>query len=646
MEQDAVAERARLRVENIGGIDNCEVEFSPGVTVLTGRNATNRSSLLKALTSALGGSAATLKSDADEGRVELQLGDTNYYRRFNRQDGTISVDGEPFTDNKEMVDLFAALLESNPARRAIERGDNLRDIIMRPVDTEAIEQQINELEQERTRLGNQIAETSEEIERLPVLEERRTALQSEVTELDTEIKELREAIESHELDPANADKARDAVTELEEVRQELQRKREQAETQRDSLDALHEERDDLQSELTEIEQESSTLSNIDDQLERLQNRERSLSDTISDLSAIVEFNQNVLSGDMGPVSPDEDQDVTAKLDPASESVECWTCGRTVERGALEDKLDELRAVVSEKHEEHQEIKDKIEKLHQKQNEQAKHEQRRKTIQHSLEDIETEIDRQKAKLQSIEATIEELVAEQEDARERVEKTEELRNSELLNTYERLSELEYERGQRETELRDVEDEISRLEDLKQEQSQLEAQQDEIREELKAQRTRITDLEKEAINAFNEHMEAVLELLEYENIERVWIQRKEGAEFHSSHGGYRGGSVTKFEINVVRETDSGSVYEDSIENFSESERNVVGLVVALAGYLVHDVHQMVPVMLLDSLEAIDSERIASLIDYFSDYSPYLLVALLPEDAAALDTTYTRLPADRLAP
>jgi recombinational DNA repair ATPase RecF len=39
-------ERVLARVRNIGGIESTEVEFGPGVNVLTGRNATNRTSLL------------------------------------------------------------------------------------------------------------------------------------------------------------------------------------------------------------------------------------------------------------------------------------------------------------------------------------------------------------------------------------------------------------------------------------------------------------------------------------------------------------------------------------------------------------------------------------------------------------------------
>jgi hypothetical protein len=97
--------------------------------------------------------------------------------------------------------------------------------------------------------------------------------------------------------------------------------------------------------------------------------------------------------------------------------------------------------------------------------------------------------------------------------------------------------------------------------------------------------------------------------------------------------------FELHVVRSTESGAAYEDTVEHLSESEREVTGLIFGLAGYLVHDLHETVPFMLLDSLEAIDSVRIADLVDYLGEYVEYLVVALLPEDARELDDGYHRI-------
>lgn len=63
------------------------------------------------------------------------------------------------------------------------------------------------------------------------------------------------------------------------------------------------------------------------------------------------------------------------------------------------------------------------------------------------------------------------------------------------------------------------------------------------------------------------------------------------------------------------------------------------AFAGYLVHEVHEQVPFMLLGSLEAFDAERISALVDYFTQYPDHLVVALLPEDATVVDGYYERV-------
>lgn len=125
----------------------------------------------------------------------------------------------------------------------------------------------------------------------------------------------------------------------------------------------------------------------------------------------------------------------------------------------------------------------------------------------------------------------------------------------------------------------------------------------------------------------MERVLVILGYDNLDRIWIERKQ-------HNG-----DTRFDLHVIRQIEAGTADENTIDHLSESEREVVGLVIALAGYLVHDVHETVPFLLLDSLEALDSGRIGEFVEYFGDYADSLLVALLPEDAAHVDDQYQRI-------
>ena len=166
-------------------------------------------------------------------------------------------------------------------------------------------------------------------------------------------------------------------------------------------------------------------------------------------------------------------------------------------------------------------------------------------------------------------------------------------------------------------------------------LEEERDEVGDRLEEARTRIERLEDEAIEQFNDHMDAVLDVLGYENIDRIWLERVE----RDVKEGRR--TVTKgfFDLHVVRSSESGTAYEDTVAHLSESEREVTGLVFALAGYLVHEVHESMPFMLLDSIEAIDSQRIATLVDYLDEYADFLVVALLPEDAAPVDERHHRI-------
>lgn len=158
-------------------------------------------------------------------------------------------------------------------------------------------------------------------------------------------------------------------------------------------------------------------------------------------------------------------------------------------------------------------------------------------------------------------------------------------------------------------ELRDELQRLKDKINEQG---AEREEVQNKVEELRTKVERTERQAVEAFNEHMGMLLDLLGYQNLERVWLERTETEQ----RDGRKNVSKAVFKLHVVRSTESGATYEDMVGHLSESEREVTGLVFALAGYLVHDVHEVVPFMLLDLLEAIDSERIAKLIDYFGDY------------------------------
>nr|WP_233340978.1 archaea-specific SMC-related protein [Haloprofundus sp. MHR1] len=633
---------ARFAVRNVGGIDETSVELPPGITVLAGRNATNRTSFLQAIMAAMGSDRVSLKGDAEEGHVELELGDDQYTRTLMRTGGGVSTSGEPFLDEAEVADLFAFLLGNNEARRAVTQNVDLRELIMRPVDTDAIRREISELETEKSRLDDRVDELQELKHDLPELESERTRLREELEAKREELADKEAEIDDHGSD---VDESREEKRELEQKFDELRDRRAALETVRsdidleqESIESLTRERRELEAELEELADEvDDPDEEVDRRIDQLRERKQRLSSEVSELQNVLKFNEEMLED--GAVTAtlraeDESKAVTDKL-VDDDAVTCWTCGSTVDRENIERTLEQLRTLRKEKLTAVRDIEDDLSELRTRKKTREKRRQRVESLRGKLGRVEDELDRREETLSDKRDERDRLGDEVAALEETVDDLESEDFSDILELHKEANELEFELGRLESSLESVEAEISEIEDELAAESRLADERERIAEELTDLRTRIEQIETQAISEFNEHMGAVLGILEYANIERIWIERVE----RRVREGRRKVDKATFELHIVRSTESGTTYEDTVDHLSESEQEVTGLIFALAGYLVHDLYETVPFMLLDSLEAIDSDRIARLVDYLSDYAEFLVVALLPEDARAIENEDARI-------
>jgi len=636
-------ESVQFYVENIGGITETTVEITPGVTVLTGRNATNRTSLIQAIMAVIGSDHASLRGDADEGRVELTIGDTTYTRTLQRNNGTITTGGEPYLEDATLADLFAFLLEANDARQAVSRGEDLRDIIMRPVDTDEIEREIDRLKTQRDSIDSQLEEIRDIKQRLPELEGERADLAEEISSKKDELSDVESQLD--EIDQDIDDKKEQkkvfeqTIDELNDVRSERESVRRQIDTQRESLDALHDERDQLESEREDYEEiPDGRVDGIKAETQRLRNEKSELDSTVDELQTVVQFNQNLLDGNLDIFSDlhEDDQDVTDQLLEDGNDLVCWTCGSETDTSQIESMLDDLRALRNQYMDDRGDLEDDIDELTQERHTLEEKRRQRSQIESRLETIEEEIDDREARIDDLVDRRAQLTEEVETLEAEVEnlQTDDDQN-ELLDLHKEANRLEVEIERLESDLESLENEIEQIEGRADDRDGLQARREDVQAEIEELRTRVERLEQNAVTQFNDHMESVLEVLTYENLERIWIERTE----EQVRKGRQTVTEGRFDLHVVRSTESGSVYEDTVDHLSESEREVTGLVFALAGYLVHDVHETVPFMLLDSVEAIDAPRIADLVEYFDQHAEYLVVALLEEDAQALDDDYQRV-------
>ena len=642
--EQTVAE-AQLSARNIGGIDTTSVEFTPGVTVLAGENATNRTSLLQAIMAALGSDDVSMKGDADSAGVELTIDGETYSREFIRQGSTVTTDGEPYLDDPTLAELFAFLLESNEARRAVATDDDLRGLIMRPIDTDEIQGQIERNRRKRDGIEDELEELEGLKDRLPSLEEERGRLERDIEAAKSDLAETEAELEARD---ANVEQTRDEKAELEDRLAELRSKRSELEdiryeleTERESLESTRARKRELESESEELpETPVGEIDELESRIDRLRTAKRELESEINEVQSVIRFNQDMLEGEdddlLDALEPPEggDGELTDGLLP-DETVTCWTCGSEVPNDQIETTVDRLQELSQSKLGEIRDIEDELDELTDEIRELEEKQRRREQLQRQQSTLETELDRGESTIERLTDRRETLQAGIEDLEAEIEDLEDDSYEEILDIHKEANQHEYELGRLEGSLEDVEAEITRIGDRLDEASDLERRRDELTAEIEDLRTKIDRIEAQAIEGFNEHMDSVLEILGYSNLERIWLERVE----REVREGRRKVTKSVFELHIVRQTDGGVTYEDTIDHLSESEREVTGLVFALAGYLAHEVYETVPFMLLDSLEAIDSDRIAALVEYVEEFSEYLVVALLPEDAAALSDGYRRV-------
>jgi chromosome segregation ATPase len=628
-------------VRNIGGIDETSVAFKPGVTVLAGRNATNRTSLLQGTMAALGSDDISVKADAEQAHVDLEIGGETYTRTIEVQKGQIRSDGNPYLVDSTLADLFAFLLESNEGRRAVVTDADLREIIMRPVDTDEIQVEIDRLIERRREISDELDDLKT---RLSSLKKERTKLQDRIEKKKVLLSEVEADIEAAN---AEVEESRERQAELEEKLEELRDKRStledvryELETEQDSLESLRVEKREVENEADQLsETPAGDVDELESRITRLRSEKQELESELNELQSVIRFNEEMLEDDpdeaLSILTGDKKRDTVTDELLADETVTCWTCGNEVAADQIEMTVEKLQDRSKEMVGKINHIDSKLEELKRTRRKRQKQQQRRERLDNRLHGIINDITDTEARIEMLTERRETLQDGIEQIESEVETLDSDAYEEILERHKEANQIEYDLGKLENDVERVEENIVTTEDRLDQESDLKSERDQVNKEIDELRNRIERIEQEAIEAFNENMGTVLDLLEYENLARIWLERTE----QEVREGRQKVKKSVFNLHIVRQSDSGVAYEDVVDNLSESEREVTGLIFSLAGYLVHEVYDTVPFMLLDSLEAIDSDRIAALIDYLKEYSNFLVVALLPEDANALDERYQRV-------
>ncbi|WP_336001907.1 archaea-specific SMC-related protein [Halorientalis halophila] len=568
-----------LEFQNIAGIRSGRASLEPGINAVRGTNWQGKSSFVTAVETVMGTEAVLTEGEAS-GAVELQADGETYRVELDRDGEAVLRSGEPYLDSeKERVtaSLYAFLDDDNDVREAVRRDDNLESVLTRPLDFENIDEQIAELSGERDQVETELERAEEAAEQLPDTQATIRRLEDDLEELNERREAIREGSPDEESVSDRRDELSDAKAERDSVQQRIERLEQTVERTAEKLDEKRAELDGL-----EIPEEDEDLaSRIAERKERLTRVEQDA----ELLQSVFAPTKRLIDEDRMDLITDVDRDLI------EDTVRCWTCGSKTSKGDVEDHLDDLGERISDLRSEAKEYRNDVTDLQERQ-EEVKRAKRRES------DLEDEIAR-------LESTLEERETSLEQARQRDEELES-RIDELSAVVEaedaELTDVESEIKYTETRLEEAREELETLESRADQRDTLEAERDELTDEIHRLRDRKAAIKRRTREAFDDAIQDILAKFDV-GFEMVRL-------------------TSEFELVVARDG-----REASLDALSEGELELLGIVAALAGYEAFEVTEDVPAMLLDGLGGLADQNLQTLIQYLEDRVEFLVFTTYPE-------------------
>lgn len=573
----------RLEIENIAGIRFGEATLDPGVTSIRGSNWQGKSSFIKAIQTAMG-TISPLTEGAQTGGIHVELDDRTVSISLTRSGTSVSRSGEPFlTDpyERRCAELFAFIGENNEVRNAVRSGKNLEAVLTGPLDLADIDRRIRQYQEESAVVERQLNEARQAKNRLTSLDRDLDALNKKLEKLRRERDLLLETANDADL------------SELHERLATLRGERSQVEDlirrSEDSIDRTKKTLTERYESLEEVEVPTNgeISQRIVDEREELSTleHEKEL------LETLYSANQRIIR--------EGRLDLLANIDHRllSDEVDCWICGQKTAASVIEEQLEAMRDRLDVLD---GDIEDRFNRVS------ALEEQREgiRRARRDQQDLQGEI-------QHLEDTLTDRMESLESAEDRLA---------VLN--ERITDLEDEIGEADDQLTSIESEIKyrehQLEDLQGDiestrnkaefVGSLEVQLQNLHSEINRLRTTRSNIREEARRAFDTAVENVVSNFET---------------------GFESARLTgNFDLIVARDG-----REVDLNALSEGERELLGVVAALAGFEAYDVGDIVPIMALDGLGALANDNLERLTEFLEVRTDYLVVTVYPENDAIGD-------------
>lgn len=593
-----------IHATNVGGIDDLELELDEETTIISGRNASNKTSLLKSIAFGLGSRTVPIRSGAKEARVELSYDGRTVERVGRRAGRGIHTEGDGWVTGEDetlLLERFATLLETNALRTAVATDGDVEALLKEPMDIDALERQQADLLQRRRELEQDLESLADVDDRLTARETELEEKREQVDELETQLEALYNRQESAHGEDEQLQKLRDRRADLRSKQERYEARRDDT---KDAVARLEEELDELAEEIQSVEAQRD-----EHDVEALEEERHQVREELEDVTDRVDVLQSVLTANREMLASESTEVLGYESGLMGDEVTCWACGQSAERDAFDDTVDRLAELVEVDKRRKREREPEIEDLTQQIQEAERVERRADELEGRKRDVEQKLNSRHESLEQQAEQLEEIRTELSEVDDEIADHETQQGNEQTDL---ASDIEETRVELQTLRRDVDRLEGVCEDLRDERSECDRKETrvkELKEEIRDLTGRIENLEGELRETFNGAMDDLIDHLEFNRIDRVWLDGN-------------------FELVIAREVD-GTVRQDSLEHLAESEREMIGLVLGLAGFLAYDAADVTPVLLLDSLGAFDAERTERLVDYFAERTEILLATVHPEMA-----------------
>ncbi|WP_436933845.1 archaea-specific SMC-related protein [Halovenus marina] len=596
-----------LAVENIGGIDEYECTFDSRVGIVSGPNASNKTSLLQALAFGLGRSTVPIKNDAEEARVELEIDGDRVVRTASATPNGTTVSGEGWlTDSAdvELLDQFACLLEFNDLRQAVRSDSDFEQLLKSPMNLDALERErADKLEQKRS--------LQADVDQLDSVDTKLETTRSELSDTRERVNDLEAELDDLRAEQTEVSTEDDEQQQLRERRADLVSERNEYERQiadlEDAIDRLDDRADDIDAEIEAAREEAQSYD-----IEQLEARREETEQQLRDIEDRIDIFQSVLTANREMLNSPHRGALGQDRGLVEDTLTCWACGNEAAESDVEATAERLQELVAADKERRREYEPQLSDIDAEIEAATEAQRRVERLEGEKRDIEQQRESRVESLETQRERLEEIRAELSDLDEQLEAYAEEQESEVSGLAAEIEQVQMDLHTARSEVDRLESRIDDLEDKREQRAAKSARIEELSAEIADLTEQIENREQRLRTKFNEAMDDILSVLGYDAVDRVWLDGN-------------------FDLVIAREID-GVTRQDAIEHLSESERETVGLVLGLAGYVAYDVADSVPVLLMDTLGAFDADRVAELIAYFADEAPHLVTALLPANADAV--------------